>query len=104
MFASVAERVREIGLRKALGAKNRDILCQLLVESTTLSSAGGVLGALVGMGLGLAIGHLTSLPVQVDTGAILLSVGFAVCMGIIAGIHPAMRAARVSPIEALRSC
>jgi len=100
MLVSVTERTREIGLRKALGAKPADIRNQFLIEAITLSSIGGVIGIIVGMFLSSIINHFitTSTPLW----SVLLSFGFSMIVGIIFGVAPAIRAARLDPIQALR--
>jgi putative ABC transport system permease protein len=102
MLVAVAERTREIGIRKALGAKRRDILSQFLVESATLS----VLGAAIGIGLGIAgakvVAAVSPLPASVAPWSILLGLTVGAGVGIIAGMYPASRAARLDPIAALR--
>jgi putative ABC transport system permease protein len=102
MLVSVTERTREIGVRKALGARRRDILAQFLVESTTLSLAGGAVGIAVGLGLALLVGVLTPLPAAVSWPAVLLGVLMSTLIGVFFGSYPATRAARLDPIEALR--
>jgi putative ABC transport system permease protein len=102
MLVAVAERTREIGIRKALGAKRRDILSQFLVESATLS----VFGAAIGIGLGIALAKvvaaLSPLPASVAPWSILLALVVGAGVGIVAGMYPASRAARLDPIAALR--
>ena len=102
MLVAVAERTREIGIRKALGAKRRDILSQFLVESATLS----VVGAAIGIGLGIAgakiIAAVSPLPASVAPWSILLALAVGAGVGIVAGMYPASRAARLDPIAALR--
>jgi putative ABC transport system permease protein len=107
MLVSVTERIREIGLRKAIGAKRRDVLTQFLIEAATLSFCGGALG----VGLGWVIVKIMSaiatnlgftLSVTLPGYAILLSVGVAISIGLISGLYPAIRAARLDPIESLR--
>ncbi len=108
MLVSVTERTREIGLRKAVGARRRDILSQFLIEAVTLSVIGGSVGIVLGYGLAFAGGQAvrrfagTALPLQVQAGPILLAVGFSALVGILFGIYPAWRAAQLHPIEALR--
>ena len=107
MLVSVTERTREIGLRKAVGARNRDILVQFLVESLFLSLLGGVMGILLGWLIALAIGRFasasgTSLIPQVSLNAILLATLFSAAVGLFFGIYPARRAAGLEPVEALR--
>jgi len=104
MLVSVTERTREIGLRKALGAKRRHILWQFLTESATLSGVGGVFGVGLGAGLSWLVGHFASdyLPTSVPVWAAVLGFCFAAVVGLFFGIYPAFRAARLDPIEALR--
>ena len=102
MLVSVTERTREIGIRKAMGARRRDILTQFLVESTTLSLSGGLIGILVGIGLALLAGALTPLPAAVSWPAVGLGIGMSAMIGIFFGSYPAWRAARLDPIDALR--
>ncbi len=102
MLVSVTERTREIGVRKALGARSQDILAQFLAESTLLSVGGGVLG--VGMGLFLArfVGQAIGVTPVFAPWSVVLAFGFAVFVGIFFGLYPAWRAARLDPVEALR--
>ena len=107
MLVSVTERTREIGIRKAVGAKRRDILGQFLIESATLSLSGGLIGLLVGWGLsrlisGISIGGASTLNTVVSPDIVILAVSVAVVIGLFFGIYPAMRAARLNPIDALR--
>ena len=102
MLVSVTERTREIGIRKALGARSRDILTQFLVEYTTLSLSGGVLGILLGVGAALLVGAVSPLPAGVNIPAIALGIVMSSLVGIFFGSYPAARAARLDPIEALR--
>jgi putative ABC transport system permease protein len=102
MLVSVTERTREIGIRKALGARRRDILGQFLVEATTLSSCGGLVGLVLGVLAALLIGLATPLPIFVSPVAIVLGVAVSLFVGITFGAWPAARAARQDPIEALR--
>jgi putative ABC transport system permease protein len=102
MLVSVTERTREIGVRKAIGARRSNILWQFLIEAMTLSGVGGILGILVGIGTALLIGMLSPLPFAVSTIYIVLGFSVAVSVGLMAGLYPAYRAARVDPIESLR--
>jgi putative ABC transport system permease protein len=107
MLVSVVERTREIGLRKALGARNRDIMSQFLAESSFLSLLGGLIGILLGWLISLIIGQIasaagTSLNPAVSLNAVLLATLFSIAVGLFFGIYPARRAARLEPVEALR--
>jgi putative ABC transport system permease protein len=102
MLVSVTERTREIGLRKAVGAKRKDILKQFLTESVTLSLTGGLIGILIGWGGSRLIALGTGMATSVTLSSVLLSFGFSSAIGIFFGIYPAMRASRLSPIEALK--
>jgi len=103
MLVSVMERTREIGVRKALGARQRDILTQVLVESATLSGLGAILGVAVGVGLGAIVRAVSPLPAVAAPHWIALGVALGVTVGIAAGVYPAARAARLNPVDALRS-
>jgi putative ABC transport system permease protein len=102
MLMVVSERTREIGLRKALGARRRDIMWQILTESVTLSVFGGAVGTALGFGLALVIAALTPLPAAVEFWAVMIGLGITAAVGLFFGLYPAMRAARLDPIEALR--
>jgi len=102
MLVSVTERTKEIGIRKALGARRRDIMTQFLVESTTLSLAGGVLGILAGASLALGVGAISPLPAAISAPAVLMGLLMSTAVGMFFGSYPALRAARLDPIEALR--
>ncbi|HVP39489.1 MAG TPA: ABC transporter permease [Candidatus Saccharimonadales bacterium] len=102
MLVSVTERTREIGVRKAVGARGGDLLQQFLLEAVTLSCAGGVIGILVGAGIALLISSATPLPARVEPWSVLIGLVVASSVGLFFGIYPAMRAARLDPIEALR--
>jgi putative ABC transport system permease protein len=103
MLMAVAERTREIGIRKALGAKRRDILAQFVVESATLSTVGAALGVATGIGLAFAVRALTPLPAAVALWSIFVGVGVGMIVGMVAGVYPATRAAKLDPIAALRA-
>jgi len=102
MMISVTERTREIGVRKALGARRREILWQFLVEASTLTLIGGIVGMVLGGGIAFAVSKLTPLPTTVPIWAIVAALGAAAFTGIIFGIYPAARAARLDPVDALR--
>ncbi len=107
MLVSVIERTREIGLRKAMGARKRDILVQFLVESSLLSLFGGIIGILLGWGIGLIVGRIaaasnTSLNPVMGLDSILLATLFSTAVGLFFGLYPANRAANLEPVEALR--
>jgi len=102
MLVSVTERTREIGIRKALGAKTRDVLIQFLTESAILSALGGILGVAVGGGLVLLGGTLFHMKVVIKPSVILVAVGFSALVGLFFGIYPASKAAKADPIDALR--
>lgn len=102
MFVTVKERTREIGLRKALGAKNTDILWQFLSEAVTVTLLGGIIGTILGISLTFVITSIAGLPFIVDFTSITLAVGVSVAIGLIFGIYPAWQAAKLNPIDALR--
>jgi putative ABC transport system permease protein len=102
MLAVVSERTHEIGIRKSVGARRRDILSQFLVESSMLAGAGGVIGVLVAWGLAALVRTATPVPMSVPAGAVVLSVLLSTSVGLFFGIYPARRAAMLDPIEALR--
>ena len=102
MLVSVTERTREIGLRRAVGARARDILRQFLIEAATLALIGGLIGVALGLAGAQLIAALAGWPTELTAGAILLAVGCAAAIGVFFGYYPARRAARLAPIEALR--
>ncbi len=102
MLVTVTERTREIGVRKAIGAKNRDILRQFLIESIIMTGLGGSIGALGGVGAAMLVRTLTSFPAMVTMSSVFLALGFSAAVGVFFGFYPAYRAAQLDPIEALR--
>lgn len=102
MLVAVTERTREIGIRKALGARRRDIVRQFLIEATVLSAVGGIIGVGLGLGIAVALSAVTPLPYSMAWWSIALGIGLASTVGIAFGIYPAVRASRLDPIEALR--
>jgi len=103
MLASVTERTREIGIRKALGARTSDILSQFLVEASVMSAMGGVLGILLAWAMAMVLDRTTPLPMRVPLAAVLAAVGVSTAVGLFFGVYPARKAARLTPIEALRA-
>ena len=101
MLVSVTERTNEIGLKKALGAKKRRIRSQFLTEAAVLTSLGGLIGVLLGIGLAQLISYSNGIPVAISIPAVLVSVVFSMVIGVVFGMLPAMKAANMSPIEAL---
>jgi putative ABC transport system permease protein len=101
MLASVMERTREIGVRRAIGAKRRDVIRQFLIETTIISLAGGIMGVLVGVGLSQMIGYLAGWSTIVTTTSIVLAFVVSVAIGLIFGLYPAIRAASLDPVKAL---
>jgi putative ABC transport system permease protein len=102
MMVSVTERTREIGVRKALGARRVDILWQFLVEAATLTLLGGAAGILLGGGLATLVSKLTPIPAVVPIWSVVAAVGASIAVGLVFGVFPANRAARMDPVEALR--
>ncbi len=102
MLVSVTERTREIGIRKAVGAKRRDIVLQFLAESVLLAAAGGVIGVLAGIGVAIAVGTLTPLPARVELWSVMVGLLLASSVGLFFGIYPSWRASRLVPVAALR--
>jgi putative ABC transport system permease protein len=102
MLVSVTERTREIGIRRALGARRADVLGQFLVEAVVLSSLGGLLGTLLGVGVTAAVAAWTGWATDITAESVLLALAFAIGVGVFFGWYPARRAAALDPIEALR--
>jgi putative ABC transport system permease protein len=103
MLASVTERTREIGLRRSLGARRKHILLQFLAESALLSATGGLIGILAAYGVVLFVRNTFSFPMETPVSAVILSLGLSTAVGLFFGIFPAMHAAKLDPIEALRA-
>jgi len=102
MLMVVTERTREIGLRKALGARRSDIMAQMLTESVVLSVFGGIIGTMFGTAIAVTISSLTPIPAAIEVWSVALGIGITALVGLFFGLYPAMRAARLDPIEALR--
>lgn len=102
MLVSVTERTREIGIKKALGARTKDVLFQFLIESATLSAIGGIVGTMLGIGLVMIGGTIISIPIVVNPLSIVIAVAFSMIIGVFFGYYPAKKAAKSDPIDALR--
>jgi len=102
MLVSVMERTREIGVRKALGARRRDILTQVMIEAATLSTVGAILGVATGMGIAKFVAAISVMPAAVAPRWIALGVGLGLTVGVIAGVYPASQASKLDPVDALR--
>ena len=102
MLVSVTERTKEIGLKKAIGAKKGRILGQFLTEAAILTSMGGLLGVAAGIGLAEVISKMSSTPVAINGTSIVVSAGFSTLIGVVFGLLPSISAANLNPIEALR--
>jgi putative ABC transport system permease protein len=102
MLVTVTERTREIGLRKALGAKKKNIIAQFLIESIILTFVGGIIGMGIGILASFIISKVISLPFTISLGSIALAIGVSGAIGILFGWYPAQKAANLQPIEALR--
>ncbi len=102
MLVSVMERTREIGVRKAIGARRRDILTQVLIESATLSTVGAMLGVAAGLAIAGIVSAVSPIPAAVSVGWSALGVGLGLTVGVLAGVYPAARASKMDPVEALR--
>ena len=103
MLVSVTERTKEIGIRKAIGARQKDILTQFLIEAVSVTAIGGAIGVLAGFGLAYVISALIGFPLLFNVMSAVLGVGVSSVVGIISGLWPAWRAAKLDPIEALRA-
>lgn len=102
MLVSVTERTREIGLRKAIGASNKDIMAQFLIEAVLMSLIGGIVGILLGSGIAVLITLFAGWSVKISLSSVILATGFSFMVGIVFGLWPAQKAAQLNPIEALR--
>ena len=102
MLVSVTERTREIGLKKAIGAKKGKILAQFLTEASVLTSIGGIIGVGIGIGLAQLISKIASVPVAISSLSIVVSVVFSMVVGIVFGLIPSIKASNLNPIDALR--
>ena len=102
MLVSVTERTSEIGLKKAVGAKKRSILGQFLTEAVVLTSMGGMIGVVAGIGLSRVISKMADIPVGISVPAIIISVLFSMLIGVIFGLLPSVKASNLNPIDALR--
>ena len=102
MTISVTERTREIGTRRAIGARRREILWQFLLEASCLTVVGGVIGVLLGSGIGVAVHYLTGFPISLPLWSFVLGLAFSASVGIIFGLIPAIKASRLQPVDALR--
>ena len=103
MLVSVTERTREIGVRKALGARQRDVLLQFLIESATMATTGGAIGVAFGVGVAKLITLIVGFPTAVPLWAVLLGLVLAGSVGIFFGVYPASKAAKLDPVVALRA-
>jgi putative ABC transport system permease protein len=103
MLISIKERTREIGVRRAVGALKKDILLQFLVESFILSVSGGLVGIILGIALSIGAAYFTEWPLSLSLPVVAVSFGFSACIGVLFGVYPATKAARLNPIEALKA-
>ena len=102
MLVSVTERTREIGIRKAVGAKSRNVLSQFLLEATAISSIGGIIGIVLGILFGSIILNAMEVTEGVGISSVLVGFGFSAFVGITSGFYPAYKAAKLNPIDSLR--
>ncbi len=102
MLVSVTERTREIGIRKAIGARRRDILIQFIIEAVFLTMIGGIIGTIIGVSMAMIIANIIDIPQIISVSSILIAWGFSALVGLFFGSYPASRAAKLDPIEALR--
>jgi len=102
MLATVTERTREIGIRKALGARRRDILLQFLIEAAFMAAVGGALGVVFAYGVAAIVKATTSVPMHVPIAAVFIAEILSTCVGLFFGVYPSRKAALLQPIEALR--
>ena len=103
MYVSVTERTREIGLRKAIGASNKDIMTQFLIEAVLMSFIGGIAGIILGIGISVLITVFSGWAVIISLSPIILATTFSLIVGVVFGLWPAKKASTLNPIEALRS-
>jgi putative ABC transport system permease protein len=103
MLASVTERTREIGLRRSLGARKKHIVLQFMTESAVLAAVGGIMGLTLAYGIVALVRSVTPIPVKTPLSAVIISLSVSTAVGLFFGIYPAMRAAKLDPIEALRA-
>ena len=102
MLVSVTERTREIGLKKAIGAKRRRILWQFLTEASVMTSLGGLLGVGAGIGIAKLVSNVMGTPSAISVPAIVIAVAFSMLIGVVFGLIPAVKASKLNPIDALR--
>ena len=101
MTISVTERTREIGTRRAIGARRQEILWQFLLEASFLTVVGGVIGVLLGSSIGIAVHYITGFPVSLPWWSFALGLGFSASVGILFGLFPAIKASSLQPVDAL---